>query len=342
MLHSSTICNVVTIYDIAERVGTTHATVSRALRNDQRISAKTRERVHAAAKRMNYRPNLLARGLTGGRTQALGVLWELAANLPSGEMARRIAADAQKRGMVPYIADTMRDAETVLRMLHEFADRGVDAVVVQLSIAIEADRNLEESLRRFPAAVLVVGQERNIQIDQIIQNRSPAIQRAADCFIETGRTRPGLAIPLRTSASKVSAFVEEVRHCGLDVQPDAIVDIGTEERIGQHCYEALRSRFPDGRVPFDCLFCSADEIAVAAISWCKTMRIRVPEDVAVIGFNDGETGRFFDPPLASVDRKDPLVADAIDRMIHRRLDTPDLPVQREVVEMEFIRRRSAG
>ena len=85
-----------------------------------------------------------------------------------------------------------------------------------------------------------------------------------------------------------------------------------------------------------------DEIAIAAISWFKTMHIRVPEDVAVIGFNDSESGRFFDPPLASVDRKDHRVSDAIDRMIHRRLENPDLPIQRKVIEMEFIRRRSAG
>ncbi|MBN1555182.1 MAG: LacI family DNA-binding transcriptional regulator [Phycisphaerae bacterium] len=333
---------MVTIYDIAQKVGTTHATVSRALRNDQRISAKTRARIQAVAKRLNYRPNVLARGLSGGRTQALGVLWDFAPYMPSGEMARRIATDAQKRGVVPYIADTTRNIEVILGMLHEFANRGVDGVVVQISGSIEVNRELTESLRQFRAAMLVTREELDIEMDQVVHDRMRAVQQAADCFIQSGRTRPGMAIPLSTTAKKLSTFVEEVRHCGLDVPPEAILDIGTEEQVGRHCYELLRSRFPDGRVPFDSLFCSADEIAIAAISWLKTMRIRVPEDVAVIGFNDSEGGRFFDPPLASVDRKDQQVSEAIDRMIHQRLEHPDLPVRREVIEMEFVRRRSAG
>jgi DNA-binding LacI/PurR family transcriptional regulator len=262
--------------------------------------------------------------------------------MPNGEMARRIATDAQKRGVVPYIADTTRNIEVILSMLHEFANRGVDGVVVQISGEIEVDRELTETLLTFPASLLVLREPSDAKIDQIVHDRSAAIQQVADCFIQSGRTRPGLAIPRSTSAKKIGAFVEEVRHCGLDVQPSAIIDIGKEEQVGQHCYELLRSRFPDGKIPFDCLFCSADEIATAAISWMKTMRIRVPEDVAVIGFNDTESGRFFDPPLASVDRKDSRVSDAIDRMIHQRLDNPNLPIRREIIEMEFVRRRSAG
>jgi DNA-binding LacI/PurR family transcriptional regulator len=70
--------------------------------------------------------------------------------------------------------------------------------------------------------------------------------------------------------------------------------------------------------------------------------VRVPQDVAVIGFNDNEIDDCMDPPLASVERNDDQVADVIDEILFTRLIHPELPPQRRYVSMRFVWRESAG
>ena len=81
----------VTINDIARQVGASNASVSRALRGDPSVSAAMREKIRKVAKETNYIPNILARGLKGGRTQTVGILWDLGAPQPSAEMVRGLS-----------------------------------------------------------------------------------------------------------------------------------------------------------------------------------------------------------------------------------------------------------
>lgn len=333
---------MVTIYDIAKKLGTTHATVSRALRNDKQIAAKTRARIIQAARKMNYKPNLLARGLSGGRTETLGVLWNLAWPQPSVEMARSLAVRAQKHGWVSYIADHLKSYDVIRTMLNDFINRGVDAVVLDLYLDVPVDKELEELLKKFLAAVIVTPVQRDIDVDQVIQDRGQAVRSVADHFVASGREKPTLFHAPRAKDAKAVAYLDELARHGFFVKPEDVVLVSRENSLGRHCYEILEERFGNRPFPFDCFCCSADEIAMGAISWLKSKGIRVPEDVAVVGFNNSQAGELFDPPLASICRKDEEVADSVDRLLFRRLETPDLPQQMEVVRMEFLPRRSAG
>jgi LacI family transcriptional regulator len=333
---------LVTIYDIAKKLGTTHATVSRALRNDKKIAKKTRVRVIEAAREMNYKPNLLARGLSGGRTETLGVLWNLAWPQPSVEMARNLAVRAQKHGWVSYIADHLRTYDVILAILHDFTKRGVDAVALELYSDISIDKELEDVLKTFSAAVIVTPIQRDIDVDQIIQDRSHAVRSAADHFITTGRKKPNI-IQIRVGNDiKTTAYLDELARLGIHVNHEDAINIGQDNAFGRHCYDLLEKRFGNKPFPFDCFFCTADEFAMGAISWLQSRGYRVPEDIAVVGFNNSEAGELFHPPLASICRKDNEVAESIERLLFRRLEHPDLPQQMEVVRMEFIHRHSAG
>ncbi len=82
--------------------------------------------------------------------------------------------------------------------------------------------------------------------------------------------------------------------------------------------------------------------ALALISWLQSNGIRVPDDVAVVGFSNTEMAECLDPPLASVERNDGQLADVIEQVLFARLETPALPPQRREVAMQFIWRESAG
>ena len=97
-----------------------------------------------------------------------------------------------------------------------------------------------------------------------------------------------------------------------------------------------------GRNPFDALICSTDEGAAAVINYLYDMGCKVPDDVAVSGFNNIDITSYFKPPLASVDRRNQDVAECVTKMLLNRIANKDLPQQHEVIKMKFIHRESAG
>ena len=331
----------VTISDIAKQLGTSNATVSRALRGDPKVILATRKRVDEAAREMNYQPNLMARGLTGGRTQTVGILWDLATPQPSAEMVRGLATRLEKRNWVANIADTRKDNAVMHSVLNDFQMRGVDAVVLELHASQQFDPTLTAHLQRFSAAVLTGGMAQDTPIDQVIHQRPAAVGAIADHFVKTGRKRPAVAITEGLARVKTEAFVNRLDRHGICVPPEAILAFA-HKNVGANCREVMNGRYPDGRVPFDAIFCAGDLNALAMISWLQSNGIRVPDDVAVVGFSNTEMAECLYPPLASVERNDGQLADVIEQVLFARLEQPQLPPQRREVAMQFIWRESAG
>jgi LacI family transcriptional regulator len=341
----------VTLTDVAKHAGVDKSTVSLVLRQKKsgmRISDATKKRVYESAKNLNYRPNILARGLRGGRTNTVGILWDMAMSPTSGDVAQRLAAGARKHGCTPYVVDSCGNHTLVLEALNDFADRRADGVVVQWGLPLEVDPEIKKLLSWFKAAVIVNSIPLPLEIDQFIHDRFSAIREVADHFIRTSRTRPAIVLASSGSNSKKDAFVNRLREHGIEICTDNMISLGDDDELtevfrwGDRCYNYLETHFKNGQIPFDAIFCGADQEAVAAIAWLKSKGLKVPEDVAVVGFNNYETSKYCDPPLASIDREDQGLAKIIDRMLFSRLDDPKCTLQLEASSMRFIWRESAG
>lgn len=336
---------VTTARQIAKEAGLSHSTVSLVLnqRGDELgIRRETQKRVFAIAKKLNYVPNPLAKGLRGGRTHTLGVLWSMAGPHDSELMTRRIALRAYKQGYITQLADHLGGQQLVQRALSDLARRSVDAVVMQDGPGDFLHRpEIIELLKSFPAALVVSTQAWDAPCDLIVHDRLSAYREVVDHFADSGRQRPGILLPLSTSRDKADAFVEHAHLRGL-TSADVIDVPLSDDRKLTACYrDALDRAFPNN-FPFDCLLCSTDEGAVVAMSWFRQRGLKIPADVAVVGFNDSMMSEFLDMPLASIDRRDEQVADAIEHLIFTRLSVSDKPLERVHVPMRFIWRESAG
>ena len=111
--------------------------------------------------------------------------------------------------------------------------------------------------------------------------------------------------------------------------------------VGESYVEAIREAFPN-KISVDAIFCFNDIGAMYVMRELSQRGVRVPEDVAVVGFNNTQAGRVWSPPIASGDRKPAELAATIDRLINDRLERPDDPSRRVTVHMQFIWRESAG
>lgn len=334
----------VTLKQISQKIGVGISTVSQILNNRPvRCTKQTREKVLAAAKEMAYKPNTLARGLRGARTHTVGMAWALVGSHSPVEMTQSIADRINSHGYITYVANNMADKEITRELLSDFAWRRADAVVVEMHWPI--DEKLLARLRDFPAALAVGSVLSDVPVDQVIRDRAKAIKEVAEHFATTGRRRPAIVMPVDSSRGKIAAYAAGLTKHGLDLPPEMIVNLDWElwqKSSLECCHAGLDASFPTGRPPFDALMCVTDEVAIAAMAWARNKGLRIPEDVAVVGFNDNEFARCLEIPLASIRRRKHEVAATIERMLFARLADPSLPPQLEHLPMEFICRESAG
>ena len=153
-----------------------------------------------------------------------------------------------------------------------------------------------------------------------------------------------LSMAQESNPSKYAAFAEACSELGIAKHPKMLLDLDYphfSEENGQRHVQGIRKYFPD-RVDIDALFCFNDIGAMYAMHELQRRGTKVPEDVAVVGFNNITPGRITSPPLATGDRKPELMARKLEEMLMNRIEKPDLAPQRETVHMEFVWRESAG
>jgi LacI family transcriptional regulator len=312
------------------------------------IKLGTQKKVWEVAKRLNYTPNPLAVGLRGGRTHTIGLIWSLGGPHGAGITTHDITWRMQEHGYLTHLADHGGDPKLTERLLEEFIRRSVDGIVLQYNAdGPMGQGSLLQPLGEFPAALLVSNSPpaADLKIDHLFHDRLPPYVEAADHFARIGRRRPAILGGWPSTKPKAAAFLGEARRHGMEILPGAEIDIGAEtniEAIVSRTHATLEKQFNGKDFPFDALMCTGDERAFVAINYLRRRGLRVPEDVAVIGFNDGPLAPYHVPPLASGDRRDGEMAEAVEHMVLNRLEHREIPPQRRTIAMRFVWRESAG
>ena len=307
---------------------------------------ETCNKVLDAARMLNYRPNPLARGLAGGKTGTIGVLWSFLSSPEAPDMIKEIAVRLQQRGLLAHVAAASSSVEIDKKLLVEYAQRRTDGLIIQTDDNMVLEEDYRRLLSRFHAVVLDTNHRKPLGCDQVIRDRLSAYQAVAKHFVETGRKSVGLVIPVEYSKDKVFAFTAALEKCGGSVHRRMVID--TSKGVGDDVfdpnvvYASLEEQFGGETFPFDALMCSTDESAIVAICWLRRQGLKVPEDVAVVGFNNGPVAEYFDPPLASVERCSDKATEAIVRLLCERLGNREMPFQELHIPMRFVWRESAG
>ncbi|NQU40378.1 MAG: LacI family DNA-binding transcriptional regulator [Lentisphaerae bacterium] len=324
--------------------GVSRATAARVFSAPHLVAEATREAVLKAAETIHYRPNLMARGLAGGRTNTIGVLWSLGGTPVSTGETRLMASELEKHGLMPYITEFNPDDPRSEDMLGEFARRGFDGVVIQIAGGARPEyTGLREQVAQFRATVLVSDQPLGWDCDEVTRDRLGAYREAARHFARTGRHRPAMLIAHHSNRAKVEAFFDESERCGMEVLPHAVIDIKKGSYLDPaHVRHVLDSRFSGREFPFDAVMGGNDEVAILITAWLMEQGLRVPDDVALVGFDDMPISAFLFPPLASADRRRQETAVEIVALLTSRLEQPDLPARLRELPMHFLWRESAG
>jgi LacI family transcriptional regulator len=304
----------VTIRDVAARAGVSIGTASKALNGQGKLRPETRARVAAAASDLGFAPNMLARGLLGGRTYTVGVI----STDSFGRFSIPVmlgAEDALEAGQISvFMCDTRDDQERERRYVETLLARRVDGLIV-------AGRRIEPrpSIGATLGTPVVYAMTQSLDTDEpgVIPDDKGGGRLAAEHLLALGRRNIGhIAGPARFLAARKRArgFCDAVAESGIarGGTPEQVLYGEWSEEWGRDAVGILLRDMPET----DAIFGGSDQIARGVCDALRALGRRVPDDVAVVGFDNWEPmARGCAPPLTSVD----MCLEDVGRMAARHL-----------------------
>ncbi|MDR7320130.1 LacI family DNA-binding transcriptional regulator [Catenuloplanes sp. NPDC020197] len=288
----------VTLTDVARLAGVSVATASKALNARGEVAPATRQRVQAAADELKFSPNILARGLISGNTRTIGLLTdELSAarfTIPVLLGAENALGDEQ---MSVLLCDARGDAIRRRHYIRTLLARQVDGFII-LGDANEVRPSLT---RDIPVPVVYVYCESDDPDDvSLVADDAGGARLAARHLVSLGRRRIAHITgdhAYRAARDRASAFAAEMAASGLEPVGDPLFGQWSQ-RWGRHAASMLLSAYPD----VDAIFCGSDQIAYGVTETLRDLGRAVPDDVAVVGYDNWEViAAECRPPLTTVD-----------------------------------------
>lgn len=317
---------MVTLDDVAVRAGVSRMTASNAMRGKSIVRPATAERVRRAAAELGYQPNLAARQLSSGKTGVIGLsVADLDMVFPA-ELTAGVSDEAYRRGYQLIAQQTRLSPDYERAMLGNASAQICDGTIV--CWPSEHSRAIAEYGQSHPL-VLLDGFGYESQLDCVFTPFLAGSKAAAEHLIEQPAPAEGHRMLilgadyrtpeelLRASDSltlRVRGAYEALREHGLPYEPSTMVFSGWTREGG---YEAM-SRVLDERRDFDLVFCLTDMIAIGALKALLDHGVRVPQDVAIMGFDGVRDGQYTNPGLSTVDIDIAQIAGAcLDLLIER-------------------------
>jgi DNA-binding LacI/PurR family transcriptional regulator len=301
-----------TLKDVADRVGVSAKTVSNVVNGTGWVTAELRERVQVALVEVGYRPNAAARQLRSGRSGMIALAVPELSQPYFAELAAELVREAQGRSITVLVNQTDGLADIERKISEGIGATAVDGIIMS-PLALGAS-DLEGRRESTPLVLLGehIGQS---SFPHVTVDNTAAAKAATQHLISVGCRRIA-AIgaqdrgPNETALLRLAGYRAALEEAGISVDESLILPVeGFHREDGAR---AARSILSDGLEP-DGVFAFNDLLALGAMHAFATANVRVPDDIAVIGFDDIEEGRYSTPALSSVSPKTgELVATAID------------------------------
>ncbi|AFZ66632.1 LacI family DNA-binding transcriptional regulator [Deinococcus peraridilitoris] len=326
----------VTLEQVALASGVSVSTVSRILNGSANVSPNKRAAVEQAVAQLDYKPNVLARGLARGRTMSIGVVTQDVSSPFYGDMLRGIEHGLSGSGYLPIFADGHWHPEEENAAIDVLLGRKVDALIV-LGGAVADERLLEVSAT---LPLLVFGRQIPEIAEQCLRlNNERGAYLLTKHLIEFGHRRIAhIAGPSahRDACDRLAGYRAALTDAGLNVIPELILEGDFLESSGF----MAATRLFEGREVFSAIFAANDQMAYGARLALHRKGVRVPDDISLVGFDDLPSSTFCTPPLTTVRQPTYDLGIAVAGSVLRMLagERPRLPH----IELQLVLRESTA
>lgn len=309
----------ITMRDVAEMAAVSIKTVSNVINDHPNIKPETRSRVLSAIEDLGYQPNLSARGLRSGRTGVISLIIPDLKNAYFAELADAVMTAASKRGQAVIIEQSGGERERELQILRGPRMRMVDGVLYSV-LGLEQE---DADLINIPTPIVLLGERIfNGPADHVTMQNVEASQAATEHLLELGCTRllalgahPGEVIG--SAGLRLEGYRRALNRASVPYREELTVDVQTWHRADGA--QAMRRVLGSG-LAFDGVVAFNDSLALGAMSVMQDAGLKVPDDVAIIGFDDIDETRYSLPALSTVDPGRQEIAETAVRMLLERIN----------------------
>jgi len=330
-----------TLEEIAKLSGVSRSTVSRVINDDPKVRQETRQRVLQIIQQVNYQPNALARSLAGGRTRVLSlVIPEGVTRLFSDPyfpiliQGVSMACNAHDYSVMLWLADPDYERRTISRIVQ---DKLSDGTIIASMLN---DDPLVEALLEDGSPFILIG-------------RNPTHENISYVDVDNqGSTRLAIAHLLRLGYRRIATitgpqnmiagldrlegYKQAFRQWDLPIDPDLIVEGDFSEDSGYTTMQRLIPRRPDA------VFAASDYMAIGALRAMRENGLRVPHDIAIIGFDDVPMAARIDPPLTTVRQPIQKTGAIAAEVLIDLIEFPKTGPRRVILPTELVIRGSCG
>ncbi len=330
-----------TIKDIAEQAGVSYATVSRALNNKYGVNAETREKVLKVARELSYSPNAIARGLVSNHSFTLGLILPDMTNPYFPAVAAGIEAGAQERGYSVFLCNSNWDQSRESNYVKLLSERRVDGLIRAPVGCGEEERRQETEEGHLPTVYVSNAPKDTDRSSVIIDNIRGgymATKHLIDCGYDSigfiGVSERGMADNNRLEGYKM-AF----ERYGREFDPRYLKFGDFRQQTG---YNIIRSLIKEGGYP-SAVFAENDVLAIGILHGIKDSGLKVPEDIALIGFDDISFSAYQEIQLSTIKQpKEQMGSIAADILIDEIETGEQSSSPRKIIlEPELVVRRSS-
>ncbi len=332
---------LITIKDIARELKISASTVSRALKNHPDISEETKRAVNELAQRLNYQPNAVALSLKQRRSNTIGVIIPEIVHYFFSSVISGIEDVAYDAGYNVIICQSNERYEREVANAKTLLASRVDGVLVSISKHTTDFGHLYNLRDNNVPMVFYDRVVPGLEVDQVIIDDLDAAFRATMHLIETGRKRIAhFAGPqkLIIGQERKAGYIRALEESGLEVDPELIIEADTFEKARLAVMKLLNSK-----KKIDGVFAVNDLTAIGAMQTIQKRGIKIPEEVAVVGFSDGRFSGITDPTLTSVDQHGYEMGTIATQMLLKRISEEDdtRPFETRVLSADLIVRGSS-
>lgn len=332
-----------TINDIARLSGVSIATVSRVLNNFPHINPATKERVLKVIREKNYRPDQLARSLSTGKTNNVGFVLIDISNPFYSPIIRAIEERVEKENYNLFLCNTEHSSEKESKYINALVENRISGLIIS-PLQRRWDYLKLLKSRKIPFVLLCTSS--HDKCDCVDVDNVRGAYNAVSHLIKLGHKKiayisRGL-LHRHPASQRFRGYKNALKDNGIQLNEKLVVNTITDQgKIGEGYQTTLRL-FSLGEKP-TAIFAFNDLIAIGCMDALKEMGIRVPEDIAVIGFDDIEIAPFLEVPLTTVRIPQYEIGNTAAKILFEKINgNGTMQCQRICFEPELIIRKSCG
>ncbi|WP_138429618.1 LacI family DNA-binding transcriptional regulator [Fodinibius saliphilus] len=334
----------ITLKHIAEELGLSAMTVSRALNDRSNVSKKTKKRVIEKAKSMGYTPNHVAKSLVSSKTYTIGVVIPQITHSFFPEVVRGIDEVTNASNYQLFLTNANEEFSREKEAIRTLQSKRVDGLLISSSQDIKDYSFYEEIINSGTVIVFFDRCIENIGASCVSVNDRASSRQITEHLIEVhGYTKIAhLSGPPEVSVGKKrkEGYLDALRDHGIEINDNWITEGGFQEESAQQAMQELLE-LPENERP-EAVVAVNDPSALGAINAIKASGLSVPEDIAVVGFTDDVRAPLLEVPLTTVHQPAYEVGKRAARRLLRSIDNPDEPAENIEVLTTLKIRQSCG